>query len=305
MNPSLDVFGETERLIDDGKSRCRTAAREPGGGGINVARNLKRLGLDVLAIFPAGGLNGRALKDMLQHDGLPCQCIDIDAETRQNMAITETGTGTMYHFVFPGPTLRDEEWRRCLDAIDRLQPAPRYLVLSGSLPEGVPTDFFARSATAAAQRGIRVILDTSGAALKSVSGAGIHLAKLNRGEFRDLGYSGREVYGEMLGAMGEMVDSGVADALIVTLDANGALLATRDGHRMHVRPPATRVVSHVGAGDSFVSVLVYQLHQGLELTAAFRYGIAAAAAKVNTPGNLLPAMDRVERIYRQLSDNLA
>lgn len=300
MNPSVDLFTVTDHLVDDGKSRCQPVTREPGGGGINVARNLHRMGIDTLAIFPAGGANGQLLKQLLTRDQLPFQSLEIINETRQSLAVTEKLSGKMFHFVFSGPEFQETEWRHCLAAVQDLRPSPEYLVLTGSLPPGIPDDFYGRLATTAMAQGVKVILDSSRKALAAPMKAGVYLAKLNRGEFADLGYSGSDDYQHMLAAMGEIVESGRAEALIVTLDAEGALLASRNGDRLHVRPPPTKVRSHVGAGDSFVSVLTYQLLRGKPLTEAFRYGVAAAAAKVQIPGNQLTELDRVEQIYQQI-----
>lgn len=267
-----------------------------------MARNLHGLGVDVLAVFTAGGANGKQLREMLECDKIPFHCFDIEDDTCQNIGVTETSTGKTYHLVFPGQQLSEPEWQNCLAYVTGLAPRPEYLVLSGSLPEGVPDDFYGRIAVGAKEKGIRAILDTSGRALAAPLKAGVYLAKLNRGEFVDSGYSGSlDDYQSMLAAMAEMVANGMAEALIVTLDAEGALLASRDGDSLHVRPPATKVVSHVGAGDSFVSVFVYQLYQGKSLAEAYRYGVAAAAAKVQIPGNYLDDMTLVETIYQQIS----
>lgn len=303
MNPSVDIFVETERLVDDGKTRCRTTDVEPGGGGINVARNLHRFGGDVRAVFTAGGANGEQLKNLVRRDGFPVFPIELEEETRESLAVTETATGKLYHLVLPGPRLTEREWRRCFDIINGLDPVPGHLVLSGSLPEGAPADFYGRTARAATARGTRVILDTSGKALAPAMSKGIFLAKLNFGEFEDLGYTGDRRLSTMLSAMENFVRDGFADNLIVTLDAEGALLVNAEGDRIHARPPPTEVISHVGAGDSFVSVLVYQLQRGLPVVDAFRYGVAAAAAKVNTPGNQLENLEKVEQIYPQIAIN--
>ncbi len=301
MNPSVDLFAETGELVKDGKSRCHNVAHEPGGGGINVARNLHRFGVDVVAVVTAGGLQGESLKQLLARETFPVHYIDIQKETRQSLAVTEKASGKLFHLVFPGPELHESEWQQCLDTFEALEPTPDYLVLSGSLPGGVPTDFYGRLARSAADRGTRVILDTSGKALAPCRGKGVYLAKLNYGEFIDLGYSGSRDRSSILEAMGRMVDQGFADNLIVTLDADGALLASSTGERLHARPPETRVISHVGAGDSFVSVLVYQLDRGKTVVEAFPFGVAAAAAKVSTPGNQLMDLEKVESIVPKVT----
>lgn len=260
------------------------------------------MGVDVLAVLAAGGANGKRLQEMLERDRIPFRCFDIEDETCQNIGLTETSTGSMYHLVFPGQQLNESEWQNCLKYVISLDPAPGYLVLSGSLPEGAPDDFYGRIAVDAKEKGIRTILDTSGRALAAPLKTGVYLAKLNRGEFADSGYSGSlDDYQSMLAAMAEMVANGMAGALIVTLDADGALLASSDGDTLHVRRPSTTVASHVGAGDSFVSLLVYQLYRGKSLAEAFQYGVAAAAAKVQIPGNHLNDMALVEDIYQQIS----
>lgn len=259
------------------------------------------MGVDVMAIVAAGGANGKQLKEMLTRSGVQFKCFDIEDETCQNLGVTEKATGKMYHLVFPGQSLKQSEWQDCLAYVTSLEPRPEYLVLSGSLPQGVPDDFYEKIAHDAGKKGIKIILDTSGRALAAPLNAGVYLAKLNRSEFADSGYLGSlDDYHAMLCAMADMVERGMAEALIVTLDAHGALLASRDGTRLHICPPPTKIVSHVGAGDSFVSLLVYQLHRGKSLTDAFYYGVAAAAAKVQTPGNSLNNLTLVEAIYQQM-----
>ncbi|GGY76898.1 phosphofructokinase [Marinobacter zhanjiangensis] len=266
-----------------------------------MARNLHRFGMDVVAIFTAGGPQGELLKRRLARETFTLHCVDIQDDTRQSLAVTERASGKLFHLVFSGPELQESEWQQCLDTFAALQPTPDYLVLSGSLPGGVPDDFYGNLARSAADRGTRVILDTSGKALSSSGEKGIYLTKLNYGEFVDLGYSGPRDHPSLLGAMKEMVDKGLTDNLIVTLDADGALLASSAGEKLHARPPETRVISHVGAGDSFVSVLVHQIDSGRTVAEAFRYGVAAAAVKVSTPGNQLMDLDKVESIAAKVT----
>lgn len=301
MNPSIDLFAETRKLVANGKSRCHNLVHEPGGGGVNVARNLHRFGVDVVAILTTGGLQGERLKRILKRETFSFHCVDIADETRECIAVTEKTSDKLFHLVFPGPELKESEWRQCLETFDALQPTPDYLVLSGSLPGGVPTDFYGNLAHAAADRGARVILDTSGKALSPSWGKGVYLTKLNFEEFVDLGYSGPEDRSSILAAMGQMVEQGFADNLIVTLDSDGALLVSNAGEKLHARPPKTPVVSHVGAGDSFVSVLVHQLEHGKTVAEAFRFGVAGAAVKVSTPGNQLMDITQVESVAQQVT----
>lgn len=297
MSPAVDMFASTDRFYDDSKTRCQINNRAPGGGGINVARNLRRLGLDVCAVFPAGGHHGDLLAQLLTADGLPFQRIDIKNETTQNIALSESSTGKALHLVFPGAVLFPDEWQRCLDAIAALTPAPQMLVISGSLPPSVPATFFAEVVQLCKSRAIRVVLDTSGPALRPALEAGVYFVKLNREDFTALGYNGPDTPQDRLDAMKKMVEAGWAEHLVLTLGPNGALLASRTGECMHVTPPPVTVISHAGAGDSFVSVMTCKLYQGKAVSDAFSYGVAAAAAAISTPGNQLEDFDWLERVY--------
>jgi 6-phosphofructokinase 2 len=297
MSPAVDMFASTGQFYYDSKTRCQINHRAPGGGGINVARNLRRLGLDVLAIFPAGGHHGDLLEQLLAEDGLPFQRINITQETTQNIALSEVCTGKSLHLVFPGAVLLAAEWQACVDAIDALTPAPQLLVISGSLPAPIPSTFFADVIQGCHQRGIRVVVDTSGPALRHALAAGVFFVKLNREDFSALGYTGPDTPQDRLLAMKKMIEDGWAEHLVLTLGPNGALLASRGGELMHLTPPPVTVVSHAGAGDSFVSVMTCKLYQGSGVADAFRYGVAAAAAAISTPGNQLEDLDWLEQVH--------
>lgn len=297
MNPAVDTFGETEQIFDDSKSRCEQSSQEPGGGGINVARNITRMGTPALAIFPAGGLNGELLQQLLARDNTPFQAIPITADTRQNLAITERCSGKMYHFVFPGPTITATELAAIRSALLAREAKPKFLVLSGSLGTSVPADFFGEITRTASKQGIKVALDSSGQALTGALHCGAYVAKLNRKEFASLGYTEHENIPQLFAEMQEQINAGAVKNLIVTLAKGGALLITETNQRYAFMPPAHEIVSHVGAGDSFMSALVFRLHQGLPIEQAFRYGVAAASVTVQSKGNQLYDLAKLEQTY--------
>lgn len=299
MNPAVDLFAVTETIHADSKSRCDKALEEPGGGGINVARNIQRLGTNTLVVFPAGGLNGERLKQLLQQDGCRFQAVPVASETRQNFAITERSTGAMHHFVFPGPDLSAAELSACQQAILEQKPTPEYLVLSGSIPASVPDDFYGDLTQAANAQGTKVVLDSSGRALRGALYRGAYLAKLNRYEFAELGYPTDAPIEALRQQMQDEVTKGAVDVLIVTLARGGALLCSKQGEHYYFMPPPSPIVSHVGAGDSFVSALVFHLQRGTSLREAFRYGVAAASTKVQTEGNQLTDFAKLAEVYAQ------
>ncbi|MGM0569089.1 1-phosphofructokinase family hexose kinase [Marinobacter sp.] len=300
MSPALDLYATTDRLSEDAKTRCIEVATEPGGGGINVARNLHRLGNRVWSIFPGGGDNGDQVEAMLRGESVPCERIPLRKSTRQNLALTETTTGRMFHLVFPGTELAETEWRACQSAVLDVSEQTRYLVLSGSLASGVPDDFYGQLITEAAKRAIPVVLDTSGRALKPALAAGVYLAKLNRKELAQLGYRGDWQHSSQLDMMKKLVEKGMAKLLVVTQGAEGALMVTASGQMFEARPPTVSVVNHLGAGDSFVAMMLHSLDHGDPEADALAWGVAGAASAIGSPGNLLAGLDRVEAIFSQM-----
>lgn len=144
MNPSIDVSASTEAVIPVRKLRCTSVRREPGGGGINVARVVKRLGGDCRALYPVGGPMGRLLHRLLDDECIASVPIDAAADTRESFTLLDEASGDQYRFVLPGAPLRAEEWQACLDRVEALNGAPNYIVASGSVPPGVPDDLYAR-----------------------------------------------------------------------------------------------------------------------------------------------------------------
>ncbi|AOJ05399.1 MULTISPECIES: 1-phosphofructokinase family hexose kinase [Burkholderia] len=298
-NPAVDVATSVDRVTDTRKLRCGPARRDPGGGGINVARVLTRLGADCTALYLAGGDTGRALRGLLADERVRASCIDVIDETRENFSVLETSTGREYRFVLPGPTLAPDEWPRCLDALARLADASRFLVMSGSLPPGMPDDCYGRLARLANARGVRTVVDTSGPALAAALEAGVYLVKPSLGELRALTGLPLGDDAERLAAARAIVDSGRARIVALTLGDAGALIASRDDA---VRLPGVRVAvrSAIGAGDSFVAGLVDALNRGASVADASRYALAAASASLLSAGTALCTREDVERIYREL-----
>jgi 6-phosphofructokinase 2 len=299
MNPSLDISSSVEHVIADRKLRCRPSSYEPGGGGINISRAIQRLGGNSSALYPAGGTFGQMLQNLLDREGIPHFPILIEESTRENFTILEESSGRQFRFGMPGPMLRETEWKRCLGALVALDVKPKYVVASGSLPPGVPEDFYAQLAQIASGFGARLIVDTSGEPLRLASQAGVYLLKPNMNEMESL--IRREIKNELeLEEMArEPVEKGLSEVIIISLGAGGALMVSRDGCE-HVRAPTVPIKSRVGAGDSMVAGIVLSLANGKSLQDALRFGVAAGAAAVMTPGTELCRREDTERLYQQI-----
>ncbi len=296
MNPALDMTTGVEALIPREKLRANEPTFEPGGGGINVSRMMKVLGGSSLPFLVSGGHTGAMLCTQLNDLGFEPHAYPISGATRQSVVVFERSKKTQYRFVMPGPHLTEAEWQGALDEIARLAQGRHYVVASGSLPPGIPADFFARVADVTAKAGAKLVLDTSGAALEAAIGAPLHILKLDEEEMRDLmdGSTASEDR-EEAGAL-DLLERTGAQIIVVTLGKRGALVVTPDGFE-RIRSPKVEVVSTVGAGDSFVAGLTKALCDGWSVFDASRYGVATGAAAVLTPGTELARAEDVARLY--------
>jgi len=299
-NPALDIATSTDRVMDTHKLRCTAAIIHPGGGGINVARVMQRLGGDCLALYPAGGINGLQLQQMLAQAQVRSHCIAIAGQTRESFSVHETSSGRDFRFVLPGPMLTPPEWQACLDDVSALDSFPPYLVASGSLPPGVPLDFYARLARLAKARGSRVVVDTSGPALAAALAEGVYLIKPSLRELRELTGQPLASEPEWCEAAQQIIRQGQAQVVALSLGEDGALLVTAD-QALRARSLPVKVASAIGAGDSFVGGLIWALSREAGLAQAFRYGMAASAAALLTAGTALCQAADVERLQREVS----
>lgn len=303
MNPSIDLSTGVEHIIPDRKLRCKSLQREPGGGGINVSRVIQRLGGASIALYPVGGPAGQMLQNLLDQEGLKHHPVPIDGWTRENFMILEEATGQQFRFGMPGPPLYTSEWKQCLEEIFSLDPKPDYIVASGSLPPGVPKNFYALLAQKVKELESRLMVDTSGEELRLAVEPGLFLLKPNMRELGEL--AGKEIKdeSEQETAARKIVESGQTEVVVVSLGAAGALLVSKEGFE-RLRAPSVSIKSRVGAGDSMVAGIVLSLAQGKSLREAILFGIAAGAAAVMTPGSELCRREDVEQLYtRMVSEN--
>ncbi|GAB4257173.1 MAG: hypothetical protein Kow00129_17340 [Thermoleophilia bacterium] len=300
LNPSLDVHLSAPVVAPTMKIRCSPACRDPGGGGINVSRAVRKLGGLAPAVFPSGGETGELLHSMLVEEGVPVRAVPVVGLTRENFSVYETSTSEQYRFVVPGPALSEGEWRRLLDLMVRLAENLDYVVAGGSLPAGVPADFYAKLARALRSTKARLCLDTSGDPLAAAVKEGVFLIKPN---FRELAAAaGREVGTEeadMERACREIVEGGGAEIVALTLEEHGALLV-HSGGSLRISGLSLEVKSTVGAGDSFTAGLIFALARKWPLEDAFRFAVAAGSAAVITEGSELCRRLDVERLYQQI-----
>ncbi|MEM1024219.1 MAG: 1-phosphofructokinase family hexose kinase [Myxococcota bacterium] len=299
LNPAVDRSVTVDRVVSEHKLRCTDPAVDPGGGGINVTRVLNRLGTSSQALWTQGGDMGALLGRLLSKEGVPHRPIQIADQTRENFSVFESGTSLQYRFNLPGPTFTEDCDREVVETIAGLDPAPAFLVLSGSLPLGVE-DHFYRRVVEAAPEGTKVVVDTSGKALKASLEGPVFAAKPNLRELGLLVDRELESDEDIIRAARTLVEGG-CEVLLVSLGAGGALVVGEEGTSF-VRSPTVPIRSKVGAGDSMVGGFIHGLSSGLSLADAARMGVASGAATVMTDGSQLCRAKDVHRLFNEISE---
>lgn len=282
INPAVDISTSVKKMLPFTKMRCAEAQRDPGGGGINVARVLNRLGAEATAIYPAGGATGQTLAALVEREAVRSIVIPTSNDTREDITVFDETTREQFRLVFPGALLSEFEWQQCLDAIARINLQAAFVIASGSLPPGVPADFYGRVAQAA-KGPAKVIVDTSGASLKAALDVGVYLIKPNLREFQDLAGISSADEPSLIQAGRRLFDRYRIEIIALSMGPGGALLLTRD-IALRAEGLPIELVSVSGAGDSFLGAMVSRLAEGAPLETALRYGVAGGSAALLSPG---------------------
>lgn len=187
----------------------------------------------------------------------------------------------------------------CLEMVAKADPRPDYVVGSGALPPGVPADFYARLARMSHELGARVIVDTAGDPLRLALDGRVFMIKPNIRELNML--AGRELKdeAEQERFVADIIDQGKSEIVVVSLGAAGVLLATSEDCT-RIPAPVVPIQSKVGAGDSMVGAITHRLALGHSILDSVRYGVAAGAAAVMTPGTQLCNLADTEHLFTHM-----
>lgn len=296
LNPSIDMSAEVDRVVPVAKLRMTNEQFDAGGGGINVARILHRLGTSVEAVYLAGGANGHTLDNMLERMGLPHESVPIAGDSRLSLSVQATGENQEYRFVPRGPKVSDAEIEAALAAATDC--ASPWFVASGSIPRGVADDIYARIGEQVGAA--HYVVDTSGPALAKALAAGdLTLVKASLDEFVDATGKSFVDQGEVASEAKRLVEKGQSAMISVSFGAEGAVLAGPRG-AWSVGSAPIRAKSTVGAGDSFLAGLVYALAGDLGEEEALRWGTAAGGATAATSGAGLASGEAIRSLLEKI-----
>jgi 6-phosphofructokinase 2 len=306
LNPAVDITTAVAAVDPGRKRRCEIPRIDPGGGGVNTSRVIKELGGLTTALVAVGGTTGVLMRRLLDDAGIETVYLDAAGMTREDFAIHDRATGLQYRFLLPGPVQDAAFGERALESCRELLATGDfpYVVASGSLPPGLPDDFYASLAGVVREYGARMILDTSGPALQASLSSGVFLIRTNDREARELAEALDADPDDPESLARSMVASGKAEIVIITLGASGALLVAEHG-AVRIRSPYVDVISPVGAGDSFVGALCFALAKQWPIERCCAYGVAAAAAAMMTEATELAHRDDIDRLFAEIEDDIS
>ena len=297
LNPSLDKSTHFKGLVAEQKIRCEKPRYDAGGGGINVSKAIVKLGGNSLCIHTSGGSAGKMLEELIQKEGIENKVIPTQNWTRENFIAFENTTKAQYRFGFPGNELLEIEKEMVIEIIKKIKAD--YLVLSGSLNEGLPADFYQKISETAKASGIKVIVDTSGEPLRKVLEKGVYLIKPNIGELAKLIGVERLALPEVEKAAKTLIEKGSAEVVVVSLGAEGAILVSKDKTEF-VNAPKAEKKSTVGAGDSMVGGMLWALSQNKSLKEVIQWGVCCGTAATMNEGTQLFKKEDAEKLFEGL-----
>ena len=297
VNPALDKSTHFKGLVAEQKIRCSEPRFDAGGGGINVSKAISRLNGKSFALFTSGGPLGKMLEELVTKETIDFQAIPIQTWTRESFVAVDENTNSQYRFGFTGGELTNDEEKAILTAIASLKS--KFLVASGSLNEGLSSNFYQKIAEIAKASGTKLIVDTSGEALKKVLETGAYLIKPNVGELAKLIGVERLEMEEVKEAAKKIIAQGGAEIVAVSLGPQGAVLVTKDEYE-YVPAPNVAKKSTVGAGDSMVGGMVWALSQNKSLKEVIRWGVACGSAATMNEGTQLFKLEDANRLFEWL-----
>jgi tagatose 6-phosphate kinase len=281
LNVSVDkAYRIAGSIVPGTVARVQECTNTAGGKGLNVTRVIDGCGEDVIATGFTGGFNGAYVEDLLEKDGLKHSFTRTNSETRSCINIlAEDQTSTEY--LEPGEPVNEDDVNRFLEHFGQLLEKSEVVTISGSMPKGVPKDFYATLIRMVKDQGKMVILDSSGEALKNGIEAGPTMIKPNDEELEAILGITIENKEQTIEAAKTLMKQGI-QYVVVSMGADGAVVVSEEGC-YHGRPPKVEAINTVGCGDSMVGAFAVALKQKKNIEEALAFAVAVSAANAMHP----------------------
>jgi len=300
VNPALDKSAKVDGLIPDQKLSCHSITYQAGGGGINISRILSRLGVNSKCVFTSGGDTGQRLESLLLEEHINNFPVAVREATRENFSVVDTTTRFQYRFGMPGGNITDAEFNKITTSLEELLNEGDILALSGSLSSKMPSDYYVQVIQLLKGKGVKIVLDTSGSALKEAIGQKLCLVKPNQRELALL--AGKEFLTnkEQEDFALQLVASNSVEYVVVSMGPKGAFMASKEGIT-YQHTPAVPVRSTIGAGDSMVAGLIYGILKEMNAEQMLKYGVACGSATTMSEGTNLASIKNIHNTLELLS----
>jgi 1-phosphofructokinase family hexose kinase len=302
LNPMLDKTVDVETLVRGRIQRAGRVEMVVGGKGVNVSRQLRRLGVETVATGLVGGHVGVLLRRLLTAEGIAHDFVEIASNTREGVTYREPD-GTWTSVFEPPHTVTADEAEMFVAKCLTLLPGCRWLVCSGSSPCPAADGLYARVIRAAGERGVAAALDSYGDTFLQGLGARPAMIKINTDELRHMFGGSVTNDGDVLRALGTL--SGRGARYVIITDGPGPVFASERSECWKLHPPRISAVNPTGSGDAMIAAVLATLEQGEPFERALVRGVAAGAANARVwevanskPGEIrsLEALVRIEQL---------
>jgi tagatose 6-phosphate kinase len=298
LNPAIDKVYAVDDFAIGGVFRPGDMTATAGGKGLNVARVARLLGESVKASGFVGGANGSFITAQVKKSGIQAEFVSITEESRICIAVMDQKKHTSTEILEPGPTVAPEECRRFIEHFSLLLEDCSVVTASGSLPKGVPADFYRKLIAIANERGIRFLLDTSGEFLEQGLAELPFMIKPNLEEAERLMERSLPVLEDQAGAVIALREKGIAIPCI-TVGKHGCVAGLPDGV-YHFYGPVVEVVNTVGSGDAFLAGCAVGLARQLNMPDIIKLGMASGMANTQFFATGMITLDLVNDFLAQI-----
>ena len=298
MNPAIDKTVEIERLRHGGLNRIQKVEYDAGGKGINVSKTIRELGGKSVAMGFLAGNSGKTIANVLGEKGIENDFVWVKGETRTNTKVYEKD-GTLTELNEPGPAVTEAAVEKLLEKLEEYAGKDTLFVLSGSIPDGVPKDIYARITRRVHEKGSRVLVDADGELFRIALEARPDMIKPNRVELEELFGLAADACDEELWKAARSLQNQGIETIAVSMGKEGAMFFIGE---YQAKCPALSVKIHstVGAGDAMVAALAYAWEQKTEKEKMVRMCMAVSAGAVMTVGTKPPSAELVETLKKQV-----
>ncbi|WP_027339583.1 1-phosphofructokinase [Halonatronum saccharophilum] len=294
LNPAVDKTAKVENLRLGQLNRIKNQRSDIGGKGINVSRAVAELGGKTKALGFIAGNNGDYISQSLKSLGVEYDFNIVKGETRTNLKLIDTVKGQETEINEPGPKISKDDLINLEDKLLSLVREGDFVVLTGSLPRGVPKSFYAQMIKKLKKLRIKVVLDSSAKALELAIKEKPYLIKPNLKELEKLLDRKLKNREEVIKAAYNLHINGI-EIVVISLGKEGAIVVSKEGN-YKVTPPQINASSTVGAGDTLVGALAFKLNEGRSLRESLIYATAASANSVSKAGTQLCVKVEVEKL---------